>query len=406
MSRFHARTDVGRKRTQNEDALLAAEDHDLFVVADGVGGRKAGELASALAVDTFQLYADALRDAVAAHTREPNRATRNAVLRLLDEAANRSSQRVYELADQTGREGMTSTLAAAIVGGGFAFLVHVGDSRVYLLRDGQLRQLTEDHSLVNEMLRAGTITPEEAARSRYRNVITRAIGLYPNVHADTLAVELLDGDRLLLCSDGMSDLVPPDQVTALLRRPDITDAVEALVDASLEAGGKDNITVIAVEPGAGLDAEGVEARAAALNDLFLFADLPDQARIRVGSIVNERPVRTGEVVVEQTRPGDTMYVVARGRFDVMIGRKRVATLTEGEHFGELCLVDDAPRSATIVARTDGELIAIDRDALRQYCSQEPEIGNRILWRLLATLARRLRDTNAQLATIRTLPPSE
>src|SRR5690606_20244724 len=173
----------------------------------------------------------------------------------------------------TGRQGMTSTLAAALVGGGVAFLVHVGDSRIYLLRDGQLRQLTEDHSLVNEMVRAGSISREEAGRSRYRNVITRAVGLYPNVHADTLAVELLRGDRLLLCSDGLSDLVRPERIEELLRLPDVQQGVEALVDAALERGGKDNVTVIGIAPEATLDSDAVSARARVMEDLFLFEDL-------------------------------------------------------------------------------------------------------------------------------------
>lgn len=404
MSRWHARTDVGRKRTQNEDALLVEESMGLFVVADGVGGRKAGELASALTVDTFQNYGSTLQEAVKKHAEDPGLPLRNQVLQLLQEAADAASQRVYELADKTGREGMTTTLAAAIVGGGFAFLVHVGDSRIYLLRDGRLRLLTEDHSLVNEMLRAGSMTREEARKSRYRNVITRAIGLYPNVHADTLALELMPGDRLLLCSDGLSDLVAPKDLTTMLRQTDITDAVEQLVDAALEAGGKDNITVIGLEPPSARDADTIIQRAEILENLFLFADLPDQARIRVGRIVSDRHVQEGEIVVSEQDPGRTMYVVLRGSFDVLVGRRKVASLVQGEHFGEMCLVDDAPRSATIVARTEGDLLAIDRDALRSYCAMEPEIGNRILWRLLATTAQRLRDTNARLAGSKTLPP--
>ena len=396
MLRHHARTDVGLKRKQNEDALLAQPDHGLFVVADGVGGRKAGELASAITVDTFQAYAGALREAVERFEGSATGSHRNAVLSLLDEAANTASSRVYELAGTTGRQGMTSTLAAAVVGGGVAFLVHVGDSRIYLLRDGQLRQLTEDHSLVNEMVRNGSLDPAEASTSRYRNVITRAVGLYPNVQADTLAVELLPGDRLLLCSDGMSDLVSPEQITTFLRSADIVDSVEGLVNASLERGGKDNITVVGIVPEATLDSTAVSARARVLEQLFLFEDLPYQARARVSRIVSDLKVAQGARVVRQGDPGDTMYVVLKGTFDVLVDGQKVASLAQGEHFGELALVDEAPRSATITASTDGELLTIERDALRAYTTMEPSVGNRILWKLLATLSRRLRDTNARL----------
>jgi serine/threonine protein phosphatase PrpC len=397
MLKFHARTDVGLKRKQNEDALLALEDYGVFVVADGVGGRKAGELASAITVDTFQAFSPRLREAVEAYAATPGRSTRNEVLQLLDQAANTASNRVFDTANKTGRQGMTTTLAAAVIGGGVAFLVHVGDSRIYLLRDGQLRQLTEDHSLVNEMLRTGGMTPEEAEKSRYRNVITRAVGLYPNVHADTLAVELLDGDRLLICSDGLSDLVKPDGMVGLLRSPDVHAAVEALVEAALARGGKDNITVIAIDPEATLDGDSVTGRAKVMESLFLFEDLPYQARIRVGRIVSDRRVRAGEVLVHQGEVGGTMYVVVQGQFDAVIGGQTVASFGVGEHFGELALIDDTPRSATIRARTAGHLLAIERDALRAYCTMEPSVGNRILWKLVATLAHRLRATNTRLS---------
>jgi serine/threonine protein phosphatase PrpC len=396
MLRFHARTDVGLKRRQNEDALLALEDYGLFVVADGVGGRKAGELASAITVDTFQSYAPRLKEAVDEYGAEPSQSTKNTVLAILDEAANTASSRVYETAHGTGREGMTTTLAAMIIGGGAAFIVHVGDSRVYRLQHGRLQQLTEDHSLLNEQIKAGLLTAEDAASSRNKNVITRAVGLYPSVHADTLWVELLDGDRLLVCSDGLSDLVRPDRMLELLRRPDVNQAVESLVDEALACGGKDNITTIAVDAESKLDVDSVNARARVMERLFLFEDLPYQARMRVGRIIYDKRVSAGETVMREGEPGDTMYVVVQGTFSVLVGRREVASLREGEHMGELSLIDDSPRSATIIARTPGLLLAIERDALRQWCAVEPAVGNRILWKLLSKLSQRLRNTNQKL----------
>lgn len=393
MLRFHARTDVGLKRKNNEDSLLAAEEYGLFVVADGVGGRKAGELASAITVNTFQKYGPRLQAAVAAYTDDRNRETRNRVLWLLDEAANVSSKRVYEAASSTGRQGMTTTLVAAVVGGGAAFLVHVGDSRGYLLRQGEIRQLTEDHSMVNQLLRQGSITPEEAAKSRYRNVITRAVGLYPTVQTDTGFVELVQGDRLMLCSDGCSDLVPPGPMAHLMGSTSVTDATDALIDASLEAGGKDNVTVIVVEPEAVLEAEAVAARAAAMERLFLFSDLPFHARMRVSRIVSERPASPGEVLVRTGERGDTMYTVVKGEVAVMVGDREVAALGPGEHFGELALVDELPRSADIVAKSEVRLLAIERAALRDFCMVEPALGNQVLWKLATTLGDRLRAAN-------------
>lgn len=397
MARFHARTDVGLKRRQNEDALLALDQEGLYVVADGVGGRKAGELASAITVDTLQAYAGRLQAALAAYASDPIRDRRNDILQLLDEATNVASSRVFEAAKSTGREGMTSTMVAALVGAGAAFLVHVGDSRAYVLRDGQLRQLTEDHSLVNEMVRNGALTPEEASRSRYRNVITRAIGLYPQVQVDTLYLEILEGDRLLLCTDGLSDLVSTTDMSTLMRSSDVSAAVDALVDAALAAGGKDNISVIGIEPDASLDADAAAARAKVMEQLFLFSDLPYQARLRVSRVVSERTVSPGDQVVGQGEPGDTMYAVIQGSYSVRVDGQEVAVLKQGEHFGDLALADNQPRSASIVALTEGRLLAIERDALKAWCASEASMGNRILWKLVATLASRLRDANRRKA---------
>jgi PPM family protein phosphatase len=396
MLKFHARTDVGLKRKHNEDSLLAAEEFGVFVVADGVGGRKAGELASAITVNTFQSFAPQLKAAADAFAANANRDTRNAVLELLDQAANAASRRVYEAATSTGRQGMTTTLVAAVIGGGAAFLVHVGDSRAYLVRDGELRQLSEDHSMVNELIRTGAMSREDAATSRYRNVITRAVGLYPNVRTDTLHVELIDGDRILLCSDGLSDMLESQQLLDIMADGNLTHAVDNLIQTALHNGGKDNVSVIAIEPEAVLEAEAVAARAKAMENLFLFEDLPFHARLRVGRIVNELFVTPNQVVMKQGELGDTLYVVVQGQVSVQVDNREVAVLTEGEHFGELALIDTDPRSATVVAKGFGHLLSIERDTLREYCLMEPALGNLVLWKLVATLGRRLRHMNAQL----------
>ena len=394
--KFHARTDVGLKRKHNEDSLLAADEYGLFVVADGVGGRKAGELASAITVNTFQAFAPRIKAAVDSCSKDNTRESRNAVLELLDETANAASKRVYEAASATGRQGMTTTLVAVVVGGGTAFLVHVGDSRAYLTRQGQLRQLTEDHSMVNELIRTGAMTPEEARTSRYRNVITRAVGLYPNCKTDTLAVELLEGDRIMLCSDGLSDLVPPSGMLEMMCQPNIAQSVDQMIEAALKAGGKDNVTVITVEPEAVLEAEAVAARAKAMENLFLFEDLPFHARLRVGRIVSELFVSPSQTVVKQGDVGDTLYVVVQGEVSVQVGGHEVTTLKAGEHFGELALVDHEPRSADIVAKGFGHLLCIDRESLQEFCMMEPGLGNLIMWKLVRTLGQRLRHTNRQL----------
>jgi serine/threonine protein phosphatase PrpC len=224
-------TDTGRKRRRNEDAFLF--EPPLFAIADGMGGAQAGELASRLTVD-------ALREGEGEGSAEERLVT-------LVREANR---RVYERqSSDRSASGMGTTVTVALLEGEQVVLGHVGDSRAYLVRDGQLAQLTEDHSLVQELLRDGRLTPEEARAHPQQAVITRALGTDPDVLVDTFRVDARPGDVFLLCSDGLSSMVGDDVILDLLERNrgDLDAAARALVDAANAGGGEDNITVICFE---------------------------------------------------------------------------------------------------------------------------------------------------------------
>ena len=221
-------TDTGRQRRANEDSMLARSP--LFVVADGMGGAQAGEVASRLAIESFQHGLDDTTDAegsLAAYAR----------------AANVS---IHERSQANAEHaGMGTTLTAVYVGAEEVAIAHVGDSRAYCLRDGELLRLTDDHSLVDELIRQGKLTPEEAVEHPQRSVITRALGPEPEVEIDTRSYRARDGDVYLLCSDGLTTMVP-DALLAeiLLAHGRLRDAGEALIAAANEAGGRDNITVV------------------------------------------------------------------------------------------------------------------------------------------------------------------
>lgn len=231
----HGLTDPGKVRKNNEDSLLVGEGRDetLFVVADGIGGFEAGEVASSIAVDVLKDVGslDSLEDAI----REANR-------RIL--AAARGDERFH---------GMGTTVVAMRFGGTgeepVAQISHVGDSRAYLLRDGELKPVTEDHSLVAELVRSGDLTRAQASEHPQKNLITRALGAEEEVDVDTVVLPVEPGDRLLLCSDGLSDMVPePGMLEILTSHPeDPEKAARALVVAALEAGGADNVTVVVVD---------------------------------------------------------------------------------------------------------------------------------------------------------------
>ena len=228
-------TDPGKVRKNNEDSLLVGEGRDetLFAVADGIGGFEAGEVASSIAIEAFKEL-------------DPSSP--------LEDAIREANQRI--LATARGDEklsGMGTTVVAMRFGGTreepAAEISHVGDSRAYLLRGGDLKPVTEDHSLVAELVRSGDLTRAQASEHPQKNLITRALGAEEEVEADTIVLPVKPGDRLLLCSDGLSDMVPePKMLDLLTAHPENTErTAHALVRAALDAGGADNITVVVVD---------------------------------------------------------------------------------------------------------------------------------------------------------------
>lgn len=393
MIRHSALTDIGCRRDLNEDALLADPKHGLFVVADGVGGRDAGEVAARIAVESFQKAAPELARALAQFAEQPEWETRNRVIELIDATCQEASRQVFDQAEVLGKQGMTTTLVVAVVGGGSAFLAHVGDSRAYLVRDGLMRQLTEDHSMVNELVRTGQMTQDEAKQSQYRNVITRAVGLYPTVQADLIAIEILPGDRLVLASDGLTDRVPHEQIEAIASQEPIDATARALVDAALAKRAPDNVTVIVVEPEPTPQSDEARARARAMEEIFLFSDLPFHTRLRVSRICEEISFVPGEELVREGEAGDAMYTLVTGEAIVRHQGIEMGRLGPGQHFGELGLLGCEPRSATVIADSFGSALVVRRKHLLEFCEREPETSNRILWKLLCTLGERLREAN-------------
>jgi protein phosphatase len=229
-------TDTGRKRRRNEDAFVLQPP--LFAVADGMGGAQAGEVASKLA-------AAALEDTDHGQLRGAE-----GVVGLIQDA----NRRVYERAhEDPSASGMGTTMTVALVEDGHVVIGHVGDSRAYLFRDGSLEQLTDDHSLVNELMKSGKLSPEEAETHPQRSVITRALGTDPDVDVDTFTIDVREGDLFLLCSDGLTSMIGDSAILEIVERhrQDLDRAARALVQEANRGGGEDNITVVAFEIAAG-----------------------------------------------------------------------------------------------------------------------------------------------------------
>ena len=239
----------GRVRTVNQDAFLLLPEEGLFCVADGMGGYASGEVAARIAVEEMaEFFRLTGRDADATWPFAEERDRSYAENRLLA-GIKLANLRIHERARaDPGLEGMGTTLVcASFAGPGRELLVgHVGDSRAYLLRQGSLAQLTEDHSLLADLLRARHLTPEEVAAFPYKNVITRALGMRESVEVELKRYELREDDLLLLCCDGLTGPVPDSRIAEILRagRGDLKRAAQALVDAANAAGGPDNVTCV------------------------------------------------------------------------------------------------------------------------------------------------------------------
>ena len=225
-------TDTGRKRRRNEDAYVC--EPPLFAIADGMGGAQAGEVASRLA---------------AAALKESDARTLGGEERISD-LIQEANRRVYDRSiTDPNTSGMGTTITVALVEDGNVAFGHVGDSRAYLIREGRMEQVTEDHSLVNELMKSGKLSREEAETHPQRSVITRALGTDPDVDADTFTIEAKAGDVFLLCSDGLTDMVGEREIQELVERnrENLDAALKALVKAANRGGGEDNITVVAFE---------------------------------------------------------------------------------------------------------------------------------------------------------------
>jgi serine/threonine protein phosphatase PrpC len=277
------RSDTGRQRTANEDSFFAGGA--LFAVADGMGGAQAGEVASRIAAEQFE----------AAERREGEPA--EAFLRRVIQEAN---GRIHALAQHDStRSGMGTTLTALLVDGDDVVIGHVGDSRAYLLRDGELRMLTSDHSLVEELRRQGRISEEQAADHPQRSIITRALGPEAQVQVDTFSFSARPGDVFLLCSDGLTTMVKDPGIEALLGGSEhLDDGVAALVAAANEAGGRDNITAVAVRV---LDAGAVEAVDEGATLVGPSAEEAGLSAERVAAARARQPVRRREPVSQPRR---------------------------------------------------------------------------------------------------------
>lgn len=400
--RFHAATDVGKVRDHNEDNFLVDKKLSLYVVADGMGGHAAGEVASAIAVRTVHEELKAERELLEEYVVNPRMVGPRKVLAVFEHAVQRACAKIHEEAQlDSAKRGMGTTLSALLILDHQGFIAHVGDSRIYLLRGGRVQQVTEDHTVYNELIKRGKLSREQIEKVAQKNAITRAVGVYERVEVDTLGIEVLPGDAFLLCSDGLHGYVDDPQQLAPLLAKDGNEAPKALIDLANGAGGKDNITAVVVRMGE--EGAADEKRARLLNlkrevlaKMPIFARLSERELLRVMQAVEVRTYEDKGVVIREGDRGDELFIVLTGNVRVSRGEQQLTLLGPGEHVGEMALIRSVPRSATVTAEGPAELIAIRRQDFFEILRKEHELAVKMLWQFLGVLADRLDQTSSEL----------
>lgn len=353
-------SDVGRKRTNNEDAYLLQPERQLFAVADGMGGHAGGEVASELAVQTLRAAIDQIPDVE--FTQMATVENRRVLLSWLATTVEQVNQAIYTRAesDQSLR-GMGCTLDVALVRGNAMFLAHVGDSRTYLLREGKLYQLTEDHSFGQMLLSQGALSPAEVAVHPRRNALTRALGPFSSMQVDTVFVELAPGDTVLMCSDGLHGEVPDELLQQTLAgQPVPQQAVIELVEQALNAGGKDNVTALVFHADPMAEHShavlGSQLVRAAMMQSDLFGSLAQSEILRIQKIAVAHELEPGTEII---KPGDqvgSVYLVVVGQLSVWKAGVQIGRHDLGDPVGAVALT---PRVAGELLRVDAPTIVLE-----------------------------------------------
>lgn len=405
------KTDVGQKRDHNEDSILLDPALNLFIVCDGMGGHAAGEVASQHAVRTVQRVIGENKPIIDEFgKRNDVGEVRERTIQLLETAVNQACSEIFAMAiADSGKAGMGTTLVMMIVVNGKGLMAHVGDSRLYMVRQGQIHQLTEDHSYTAEMIKRGKMTREQARQSPYANVITRAVGIQKNVQVDTLLFDIIPGDTFLLCSDGLHGYTEdPNDLAESLSDQEVEKLPQKLIDLANGRGGKDNISAVVLRAVADPEDKVLEEQRATevnlkldtLKKIPLFRYLTYQELVKVLNITYLETYEAGAQIIKEGDSGEELYIVLAGRVVVSRSSQEIVELHPGVHFGEMALVDQSPRSATVTARDATRLLVVQRRSFYTLIRKEPVLAVKLLWSFVQVLSRRLRETNEQLSGAR------
>lgn len=391
-------SDAGQVRENNEDAFVLAPDLGLVVVADGMGGYKRGDLASTLACNVVKEHLLAQRGILESYLKDPCQARRTEVMAIVESAVQWACEEVNRAAGAVAGEGgqIGTTIDVLLLVGTTAFIAHVGDGRIYLFRGKEAHQLTEDHSLIQQQLREGLITPEEAKKAKFKNVVTRALGIFPSVKVDTLHFEVDLGDRIALCTDGLHRYVGLRELAFSLAGEIDDTTTTRLANLANARGGRDNITavVVRVDPNDQQEASTLgRLKLDILRKVEIFQYCTYRELMTVQSVAMEKPYAAGTVLFKEGDKGRELFILLEGKVSIEKEGTALTTIEPPGCFGEMSFIDEPTRSATARTLVDSSFLVIQRDQFLLMMKRDSELAAKVTWRLLVKLSRALRETN-------------
>ena len=394
-------TDVGQQRDHNEDCFGIDESMKVYIVSDGLGGHAAGEIASAAVVEIVLREIRNNEEVFQAYVDNPNFYNRARVTDAVEMSIETASREIYQMGTELPeRYGMGATIALLILLGQSAIVAHVGDSRVYVCRNGQQHQLTLDHSMTRLKLHRGLISRKEAEALKTESAMARAIGVTEMVQVDTLHLELMPGDTFLLCSDGLSDYFQKHEFAEAVNALDLAEIPKHFIRLANKRGGKDNITAVVVQVvdcQAGPEDATVARKVEVLRGIPLFASLSYREIVMLLELVQIRSYDINDRILCEGDPGDELFVSLSGSVEVTKSGQRLAQLGRGAFFGEMSLIDRAPRSADVIARDVCKMMVIRREDFDELIAEAPALGVKLLRAFCRVLNERLRNTSEVLA---------
>lgn len=402
-------TDVGRARSHNEDYIVVDPELGLFLVCDGMGGHASGEVASESAARAVQRHVASQVHLLNEFDGSPKAC--EAIEQVLREAIQGASAEVFDLArGAQGRHGMGTTCIAVITattpaGAVKGIMGHVGDSRMYLVRNAQVWQLSHDHTFFNDAVRNGMMSHDEAKASPWANMVTRGVGIQRSVAVDTLVFDIVENDTLLLCSDGLTAYVQDHyEIASVVADPALPKLPKKLIGLANERGGGDNISAVLVRgvpemPARADDAqrrEQVTTNMQTLRHIALFMDLDDAELVRVFRRFDAIDYPAGTVLIREGDDTDCLYVIVEGDVRISRGDRQVTTLTRGAHFGEMGLLNQRPRSATVTTTSPVHALILERARFNDVLREDTTLAAKLLYKLAQILSLRL-DENISVA---------